>query len=635
MESMKVYLLICLIISMSNCFEDFSRCTVHNNNNTVIITELPKVYVPESFSWDNAGEENLNYLTVIKNQYTPMFCEGCWALAATSALSDRIKIIRKAKWPDIIISPQVLLACDDKSNGCEGGDPISAYEYIYKRNITDETCAIYRARGWTNGFKCSNTTICKDCDHFRCFVPDDYNIYSISEYGIVSGEENMKNEIFQRGPITCGISLTKELFKYKNGVFQDTSNSTEIIHEISVVGYGEEQDEITKISKKYWLIRSNWGVYWGNNGFAKILRGENNLGIESRCSFAVPLDTWSENLKHITTDAEKNDPNNETKEDDDKIDSKNINNFLYAELSIAELEKFKFNEVTKRADTIFSNLKEENDTFDYNELPTELDWRNYNGKNYVSITKNQHIPHYCGSCWAHASTSALADRFNILNRITLNQTNTADVNLSVQSIVNCQNGVGDSCHGGNTDTTYSFIFRNGVTHDTCLQYVANDSEDNTCNGKNKCEVCIGEIPKPHDSGAKNCYAVDNYPLYYVSDFGAMRGVDAMKKQIYLGGPIACYIYVTDKMHKYKGGIYTDDFQTQQTNHVISIVGWGVEGDKEFWYLRNSWGTYWGELGYMRIELGKNILNVEKYCFWATPSYEKVDNYQNDKIEYVE
>jgi len=65
--------------------------------------------LPKSFWWGNAN--NTNFLTVQRNQHIPIYCASSWAFSSTSALNDRIKIIRKAQWPDIILSPQVLLSC--------------------------------------------------------------------------------------------------------------------------------------------------------------------------------------------------------------------------------------------------------------------------------------------------------------------------------------------------------------------------------------------------------------------------------------------------------------------------------------------------------------------------------------------
>jgi cathepsin X len=554
-------------------------------------------------------------LTYSRNQHIPEYCGSCWAFSATSSLSDRIKILRNATWPDIIISPQVLLGCSHENNGCHGGSAHSAYDWIYRHEITDDSCSPYRARGHDNGYKCSNTTMCKDCpgDGSNCFVPDSYSIYAIDEFGKLRGEENMMQEIFQRGPIVCGIAVTKELIHdYKGGIFEDTTGASKIDHDISVVGYGAEN------GVKYWVVRNSWGTYWGEDGFFRIVRGKDNLKIESECVYAVPRDTWTKNEKHITTKAEKEDPNNETKNSrgGDTPEFLNTNNHkcLIRTPSLSP---------GGRVHSLPPHMK-----FQTEKFPDNWDWRNINGNNYCTITKNQHIPTYCGSCWAHGPTSALADRFMILNG-----RSSTPISLSPQVIVNCEPG-GGSCFGGNPLDVYEYAYLHGIPDDTCQQYIAHNSEKPYCSDKQVCEDCKSPAPKEGEDGRVRCHAVVQYKNYFVKEYGRVQGAENMKTELYHRGPIDCGIEVTKTFHAYQGGIY-EEYKDKpwDINHSIAVVGWGKEGDVEYWIGRNSWGTYWGESGYFRIRMYKNNNAIEEDCNWAVPSYEKVP--KEEELIYLE
>ena len=72
-----------------------------------------------------------------------------------------------------------------------------------------------------------------------------------------------------------------------------------------------------------------------------------------------------------------------------------------------------------------------------NDLPAEWNWNDVDGKSCLTKQLNQHIPQYCGSCWAHAAISSLADRIKIARGC-----GGDDINLSVQFVLNCGGGGG-------------------------------------------------------------------------------------------------------------------------------------------------------------------------------------------------
>jgi len=271
------------------------------------------------------------------------------------------------------------------------------------------------------------------------------------------------------------------------------------------------------------------------------------------------------------------------------------------------------------------------------DIPENWNWDNVDGKSYLTKMLNQHIPQYCGSCWAHGSISSLQDRIKIARK-----GEGHDIILSIQYILNCAGGIAGSCHGGSHTGVYEFMQSNAVPFDTCMPYLACSEEseegfcphvDTTCSAVNTCRTC-GTFS---DMGGK-CVELDYFPNATVSEFGEIgdgmsdmfedqaKRADKIKAEIYARGPVAATINA-DPLRDYEGGIIDDDTASTTADHIISIVGFGKDPDthKDFWIIRNSWGEYWGEMGFARVAAGKNMLGIEDSVVWATPGSFTVAN----------
>lgn len=248
--------------------------------------------------------------------------------------------------------------------------------------------------------------------------------------------------------------------------------------------------------------------------------------------------------------------------------------------------------------------------------PDTFTWGDVDGVSYLTMSRNQHIPQYCGSCWAHAAVSALADRIKIARGA-----KGSEIALSVQHMLNCGN-VG-SCHGGTVGGPYQWLMRQsregkGISYESSQPYLACSREskegicphvDTSCNALNVARTC-GSFSE--EGGP--CTGLGWYPNATIKDHGFILGRKSMMKEIYDRGPISCGIDAMPLLN-YEQGIIEHRWSLMQ-DHVISVVGWGKENQQSYWIVRNSWGEFWGEMGYVRVAFGS--LALERGCAWAVP-----------------
>ncbi|XP_043577534.1 procathepsin L-like [Chiloscyllium plagiosum] len=233
-------------------------------------------------------------------------------------------------------------------------------------------------------------------------------------------------------------------------------------------------------------------------------------------------------------------------------------------------------EMANYTDEAFSDieLEELEEVEEVRRMPKEVDWRQMG---YVRGVKNQGS---CLSCYAFAAVGAVEGQ--------LAKQKKQYVDLSTQNIIDCSDEFKNyGCDGGLPYRAFKYIKKYGIESDQSYPYQAKRND--------QCSF----------SSAKSVVTIKGFQRYKHIDEKRLAALVARV------GPISVLVYSSlNSWRFYKSGIFDDaDCNNKRVDHAVVLIGYVDAPSSSYWIIKNSWGTSWGEKGYMRMIKGKNMCRI--------------------------
>ncbi|KAJ2946093.1 hypothetical protein O0L34_g5014 [Tuta absoluta] len=260
------------------------------SHSDAVIADLPEYFDARS-KWPNCPS-----LNEIRDQGS---CASCWAVSAVGAMTDRVCIYSGGTEIFHFSAEDLLSCCSDCGQGCGGGFIAKAWQHWINSGIVSggaynsgQGCLPYSIAPCEhdvigNRLPCyedTHTPTClRSCNTGYDVMYEVDKQYGKDAYTVKGGDDHIRAEIYQNGPVEGAFMVYDDFLTYKSGVYQHTHGEKIGSHAVKIIGWGLEN------GLKYWLVANSWNTDWGDKGFFKILRGVDHCGIENSIVAGVPL----------------------------------------------------------------------------------------------------------------------------------------------------------------------------------------------------------------------------------------------------------------------------------------------------------------------------------------------------------
>ena len=266
-------------------------CGVKEGGPKLPLREVPILNdIPKSFDSRTAFSGCEDVISEIRDQST---CGSCWAFGATEAATDRWCIASKGQQKPRLSAEDLLSCCSwSCGSGCDGGYPGSAWQWFQKTGVVTGGSYEMASADYCNLYafaKCDHHVTGKygpcaaiqptpqcvskcDSGYGKTYSEDKH--FFKSAYSVGSDPSQLQTELMTNGPIEVSFTVYSDFEAYKGGIYQHTTGQALGGHAVKMIGWGEEN------SVPYWIIANSWNNEWGEDGTFRIIRGQNECGIE-------------------------------------------------------------------------------------------------------------------------------------------------------------------------------------------------------------------------------------------------------------------------------------------------------------------------------------------------------------------